>query len=139
MSVAVVVASGGFRFRGLRFCKAVQVGRRMLSYCEARSWQVFSTRVSKHHMFSPLTLVKFFLFRKCARTNSSRHTPSAPLEQRGCLEPVLARALAPACVARHYGICTFAQTRESNLVLVRRWNAVPSHIQSSIKILGVKI
>ena len=39
MSVAVVVASGGFRFRGLRFCKAVQVGRRMLSYCEARSWQ----------------------------------------------------------------------------------------------------
>ena len=97
------------------------------SWCRAVGWrlscygrQVFSTRVSKHHMFSPLTLVKFFLFRKCARTNSSRHTPSAPLEQRGCLEPVLARALAPACVARHYGICTFAQTRESNFVLVRR-------------------
>ena len=129
MIVAVVVASGGFRFRGLRFCKAVQVGRRMLSYCEARSWQVFSTRVSRHHMFSPLTLVKFFLFKKCARTNFFSLA----------LEPVLARALAPACVARHYGICTFAQTRESNLVLVRRWNAVPSHIQSSIKILGVKI
>ncbi len=37
------------------------------SWCRAVGWrlscygrQVFSTRVSRHHMFSPLTLVKFF-------------------------------------------------------------------------------
>ena len=53
------------------------------SWCRAVGWrlscygrQVFSTRVSRHHMFSPLTLVKFFylesvlvqIYLACART-----------------------------------------------------------------------
>ena len=74
MSVAVVVASGGFRFRGLRFCKAVQVGRRMLSYCEARSWQVFSTRVGSH-MDALLTNSSqiFFVCKVCSYKFISAH------------------------------------------------------------------
>ena len=135
MNVAVVVASGGFRFRGLRFCKAVQVGRRMLSYCEASSWQVFSTRVSKHHMFSPLTLVKFFclesvLVQIFSRLRSNPYWPglwhlrASPARtgfvpsqtQTLCSYKFSHGVLSSTCAK----IDTFAQTRESNFVLVRR-------------------
>ena len=112
------------------------------SWCRAVGWrlscygrQVFSTRVGSH-MDALLTNSSqiFFVWKVCSYKFISL-----------ALEPVLARALAPACVARHYGICTFAnsnlvlvqlsrgvldspcakistfaQTRESNLVLVRR-------------------
>lgn len=65
----------------------------VLSCCRAVGWrlscygrQVFSARVGQY-IFLPFTSSsQFFLFEKCARTNSSRHTPSAPVEQRGCLE-----------------------------------------------------
>ena len=142
MSVAVVVASGGFRFRGLRFCKAVQVGRRMLSYCEASSWQVFSTRVSKHHMFSPLTLVKFFclesvlvqIYLAYARTRTGpgfgtcvRRPPLRDLYLRNlkpCARTIVAlralatleRKLVPSHKQKSQTVCSYVV-----------WNAVPSH------------
>jgi hypothetical protein len=97
------------------------------SWCRAVGWrlscygrQVFSARVSKHYMFSPLALAKFFYLKSVLVQIHLGITPSAPTEQRSCLEPVLARALAPACVARQNGICTFAN---SNCVLVRRAQA----------------
>ena len=135
MSVAVVVASGGFRFRGLRFCKAVQVGRRMLSYCEASSWQVFSTRVSKHHMFSPLTLVKFFclesvLVQIFSRLRSNPYWPGLwHLRASPAITGFVPSQPQTLCSYNCRSSCardtrakisTFAQTKESNCVLVRR-------------------
>ena len=103
------------------------------SWCRAVGWrlscygrQVFSTRVSKHHMFSPLTLVKFF-----------------------CLESVLVQIFSRLRSNPYWpglwhlraspAITGFVPSQTQTLCSYVVWNAVPSHIQSSIKILGVKI
>ena len=155
MSVAVVVASGGFRFRGLRFCKAVQVGRRMLSYCEARSWQVFSTRVGSH-MDALLTnssqiffvwkvcLYKFFL--ACARTRTGpgfgtcvRRPPLRDLYLRK-LKPCARTNFRLACLsALKLKLIPSHKQKSQTLCSYVAGRAVPSHIQTSIKISGVKI
>ena len=165
MSVAVVVASGGFRFRGLRFCKAVQVGRRMLSYCEASSWQVFSTRVGSH-MDALLTNSSqiFFVWKVCSYKFISAYSFCSY----GATEmprTLTGQSLAPLCVGtpvrdlylRKLKLCArtiFApacltalalklvpshKQESQTLCSYVVWNAVPSHIQTSIKILGVKI
>lgn len=165
MSVAVVVASGGFRFRGLRFCKAVQVGRRMLSYCEASSWQVFSTRVGSHMDALLTNSSQIFLFGKCARTNLSRHysfcsygatemprTRTGPgfgtCVRRPPLRDLYLRKLklcartifAPACLtALALKLVPSHKQESQTLCSYVAGRAVPSHIQTSIKISGVKI
>ena len=119
------------------------------SWCRAVGWrlscygrQVFSTRVSKHHMFSPLTLVKFFclesvLVQIFSRLRSNPYWPGlwhlraspaitgfVPSQSQtlcsyncraACLA-ALALKLIPSHKQKSQTVCSYVV-----------WNAVPSH------------
>jgi hypothetical protein len=116
----------------------------VLSCCRAVGWrlscygrQVINARVGSHMDILLTNSSQIFFYLKSVLVQIHLGNPLCSCGATGCLEPVLVRALAPACVApperdlylRKLKLC--ARTS--------RTSAVPPHTLCSIKILGVKI
>ena len=132
------------------------------AWCRAVGWrlscygrQVFSTRVGSHmdalltnssQIFFVWKVCSYKFFLACARTPARRSLAPACVDPPACdlylrkLKPCARTIFAPACLTALALKLVPSHKQESQTLcsyVARR--AVPSHIQTSIKISGVKI